>query len=185
MNNKIKLLSILTLFSYNSLLLADADADFVTIHGAVNHSFVESISKNLAHVDDKRGEYTKIDGDEEFKEALKEGKFDESDLKDGSKISKRYISREIKNVNLDDSDLSSLEGDTLNLGSDIEGGNVVQSLNIEDSKIETDRHINAGIISSGDDVSNITNVTNIEDSQLMGQSKEKDDSTISTSQYFD
>ncbi|CAA6816865.1 MAG: Unknown protein [uncultured Sulfurovum sp.] len=187
MKHKIKLVSILTLLTYNSLLLADADADFVTIQGAVNHSFVESISKNLAHVGDKRGKYIKVDGNDEFKEVLAEGGFTEDDLKDGSKISKRYISTTIENVDLDDSDLTDINSDTLNLGSEIEGGNVVQSLNIKDTKIETERHINAGVIASGDDTSNISNMTNIEDSQLLGTNNEKDekDKGISTSKYFD
>ena len=184
MKNKMKLLSMITLFTYSSLLLADADADFVTIHGAVNHSFIESISKNLAHVDDKRGKYIKVDGNDEFKEVLEAGGFNEDDLQNGSKISKRYISTTIENVNLDDSDLTNLDSDTLNLGSDIEGGNIIQSLNIKDSKIETDRHINAGVTAYGDDTSNITSMTNIQDSQLLGTSNNQDDQ-ISTSQYFD
>jgi len=183
MKNKIKLLSIITLFTYNSALLADADADFITIHGAVNHSFVESLSKNLSGTDDKRAKYIDIDGNDEFKEALAEGELNNDDLEDGSKISKRYVSTTIKNVDLDDSDLTDVEGDTLNLGSSIEGGNIVQALTIEDSKIETDKHINAGVISSGGDASDITNVSNIQNSQLLGKSDKKDEG-ISTSQYF-
>ena len=184
MKNKMKLLSIITLFTYNSALLADADENFITIHGAVNHSFIESLSKNLAGTgDEKRAKYVNIDGNDEFKEALASGELNEDDLKDGSKISKRYVSTTIKNVNLDESDFDKLDGDTLNLGSSIKGGNIVQSLNIEDSKIKTNKHINAGIISSGGDASDITNVSNIQNSQLLGKSDKKDKG-ISTSQYF-
>lgn len=160
-----------------------ADEDFVTTHGAVNHSFVETIAKNRSHAGDKTADYVDIDGNDEFQEALKSGELN-SELEDSSNIRKRYIYREIKNVDLDDRDLEGMEGETLNLGSDIEGGNVVQSMNIEDSTIDTDKHINAGITSSSDDVSDVTNITNIKDSKLSGGNSD-DDGGISTSKYFD
>lgn len=175
----ISVLSITSPFAY-----ADADENFVTIKGAINHSFVETITRNRTHKgEEKSAKYMKIDGNEEFSEALSNDQFN-SDTVDSSRIQKQYIYRDIQNVNLDDRDLEGMAGDTLNLGSEVDGGNVVQSLNIEDSSIKTDKYINAGVSSSSDDVSDITSVTNIDNSELSGGNANEDD-RISTSKYFD
>jgi hypothetical protein len=168
---------------YAASATAGADEDYITIHGAVNDHFIETISKNRSSTGDKTADYMDIDGNEEFQKALESGKLD-SDLEDSSSIRKRYIYRNIENVDLDDRDLEGMDGDTLNLGSDVEGGNVVQSLNIKDSTIDTDKHINAGVTSSSGDADDITNITNIEDSKLSGGSSD-DDKGISTSKFFD
>ncbi|NEW61290.1 hypothetical protein GSY74_08340 [Sulfurovum sp. bin170] len=184
MKNRIATIGLIStlLIIGSSLSYADADENFVTVEGAVNLTFVESIAKNRAHKgEEKSAKYMKIDGNEDFREAVENDQF--GNIGDGSKIRKQYIYRDIQNVDLDDRDFKDMDGDTLNLGSSTDSDNIVQSLNIENSKIKTDKYINAGVASSSDDVSDITNVTNIDDSELSGGSS--DDEGISTSKYFD
>ena len=167
----------------SSLSYADADEDFVTVERAVNLSFIKTISRNRAHKgEEKSAKYMEIDGNEEFKEAIKSDQFN-TDI-DSNSIQKQYIYKDIQNVDLDDRDLADMSGDTLNLGSNVDGGNIVQSLNIENSSIKTDKYINAGVTSSSDDVSDITTVTNIDNSEISGGDADEDD-RISTSKYFD
>jgi len=174
---------LIPLITTSSFSYADANEDFVTVENAVNLTFVESIAKNRAHKgEEKSAKYMHIDGNEEFMEAIKNDQF--SDIGDVSKIQKQYVSRTIENVDLDERDLDGIDSDTLNLGSKTDGGNIVQSLNIINSKIKTDKYINAGIDSSSTDISDLTSVTNIEDSELSAGNPDKDEG-ISTSKYFD
>jgi hypothetical protein len=179
----IGLISIL-LITNSTFSCADADESFVTVEGAVNLTFVESIAKNRAHKgEEKSAKYMKINGNDDFKEAIKNDQFN-TDIGDGSRIQKQYIYRDIQNVDLTDRDLTGISGDTLDLGSNTDGGNIVQSLNIENSTIKTDKYINAGVTSSSDDVSDITSITDIDNSELSGGNAGEDD-RISTSKYFD
>lgn len=171
MKKMIHTLSIATIgILFSSTLYAEVDETFVQLNSMVNKSFIKSIAKNRAEMGSSGAEYVEIDGKEEFKDALVSGDL-ETNLEGNNGISKQYIYKEIKNVNLNDRDLKGIKGDTLNLGSTIEGDgqNVVQVLNIEDSKIRTNRHINAGIESDSSDLSGITNVTSIENSSLIGE----------------
>ena len=183
-----KLIAISLLLS-NASLYADIYDDYIKLDQGVNQKFIRNMAENRAYEGHTQSErykdkYMVVDGNDEFKEAVKEGKFD-VDLDDSSRIEKEYIYRDIQNVDIDDSDLEGIEGDTLNLGSNVEGGNVVQSLNIENSNIETDRKLNAGITSTSSDISDITSLTQIKDSKLSGGGLEDSESTISTSQDFD
>ena len=183
-----KKLIVVSLILGSSSLYADLYDDHVKMDQGFNHKFVKNIAESRAHEGHSESEkykdrYMVVDGNEEFKEALENGQFD-TDLSDSSSIEKEYIYRDIQNVNIDDSDLEDLAGDTLNLGSTVDSGNVVQSLNIENSSIETDRELNAGIIANSSDVSDITSITQIKDSKLSGGGLDKD-SRISTSADFD
>ena len=178
----------LSLILSSTSVYADIYDDYIKMDQGFNHKFVRSIAESRAHEGQRKGEESKdrylvVDGNEEFQEALENGQFD-TDLTDSSRIEKEYIYRDIQNVNIDDKDLEGLAGDTLNLGSNIDGGNVVQSLNIENSTIETDRELSAGITTTSSDVSDITSITQIKDSKLSGGGSDQDNK-ISTSQDFD
>ena len=167
------------------LVYADADENFIKMHGAVNRSFVEGVAETRASKGDaKTAKYMKIKGNEEFQDAIDAGQLTES-VQDSSKIQKQYIVREIEDVDIDDRDLEGIDGDTLNLGAEVEEGNVVQLLNIKDSKIDTEKHIVAGVSADGSDANDITSITSIKDSDLSGGSRDEDQSSISTSKYFD
>ncbi|SFV71562.1 hypothetical protein MNB_SV-13-898 [hydrothermal vent metagenome] len=152
-----------------STLYSEVDETFVKMNSTVNKSFIKTMAKNRARVDSSDASYTAIDGKEELKDALDSGVLD-SKLEEGNGIKKQYIYTEIKNVKLNDRDLKDIKGDTLNLGSQIEGEgqNVVQVLNIKNTKIKTDKHINAGIETDASNIDGITNVTSIENSSLIG-----------------
>ena len=182
-----KKLITLTLLLSSASLYADIYDDYIKLDQGFNQKFIRNIAENRAYEGNTQSgrykdRYLEVDGNEEFKEALAEGKFD-NDLNDTSRIEKAYIYRDIKNVKIDDKDLEGIEGDTLNLGSNVEGGNIVQSLNIENSTIETDRQLSAGVTSNSSDVSDITSITQIKDSKLSGGGSAQE-STISTSQDF-
>lgn len=169
MNRTIRrVLSITMFFTLISPLYGEVDENFVKMHGMVNKSFIKSVAKNRASMGDQNAAYVEVDGKEEFKDALASGELD-TNLDKSNGVRKQYIYKEIKNVNINDSDLKDIEGETLNLGSEVKDGQkVVQVLNIEDSKIETDREINAGVVSDSSSTDGVTNVTSVEDSTLVG-----------------
>jgi len=167
------------------LIYADADENFIKMHGAVNRSFVEGVAQTRASKGEaKTAKYMKVKGNEEFKEAVATGQFTEA-MEDSSKIQKQYVVREIEDVDIDDRDLEDIEGDTLNLGTETEDGNIVQLLNIKDSKIETEKHIVAGVSTESSDANDITSITTVKDSELSGDIRDRDKSSIDTSRYFD
>lgn len=183
-----KKLIVVSLLLSNVSLYADLYDDYIKLDQGFNQKFIKNIAENRAYEGHTQSErykdkYMVVDGNDEFKEAIKEGKFDVN-LDDTSRIEKEYIYKDIKNVDIDDSDLEDIKGDTLNLGSDVDGGNIVQSLNIENSNIQTDRKLNAGITSTSSDISDITSLTQIKDSKLSGGGLDDSESTISTSQDF-
>lgn len=183
-----KKLIVISLIVSSSFVYADIYDDYIKLDQGFNHKFIRNIAESRAHEGHRESEkykdqYMVVDGNEEFKEALENGQFD-INLDDPSRIEKEYIYRDIKNVDIDDSDLEGIEGDTLNLGSNVDSGNIVQSLNIENSSIETDRELSAGVTSNSSDVSDITSITQIKDSKLSGGGSDKDNS-ISTSRDFD
>ena len=165
-----------TLWITSSILLfltisaqAEIDETFVKMNSMVNKSFIKSVAKNRASMGSDNAAYVEIDGKQEFKDALASGALD-TNLEEGNGINKQYIYKDIKNVKLTDRDLRGIEGDTLNLGSEVEGDGqkVVQVLNIKNTTIDTDREINAGVVSDSSDIDGITNITNIENSTLLG-----------------
>ncbi len=164
-----KTLFLIAILSLTSALYAEVDESFVKMNSMVNKSFIKSVAKDRATMGSAGAQYMEIDGKEELKDALKSGELD-SGLEEGNGIDKQYVYREIKNVKLTDRDLRDIEGDTLNLGSSIEGDGqkVTQVLNIKNTTIDTERHINAGVVSDSDDIDGITNVTNIQNSTLIG-----------------
>jgi len=154
---------------FSSTLYSEVDENFVKMNSMVNKSFIKSVAKNRATIGSAGASYVEIDGKDEFKDALESGALD-SGLEENNGISKQYVYKDIKNVNLNDRDLRDIEGDTLNLGSQVDGDgqNIVQVLNIKNTKINTERHINAGIETEASDIEGITNVTSIEGSSLVG-----------------
>lgn len=182
-----KLIAISLILSSTSLY-ADIYDDYIKIDQGFNQKFIRNIAESRAHEGKRKGDkynnnYLEVDGNEEFKKAVEEGKFN-NNIPDSDSLQKQYVYRDIKNVNIDDNDLEGLQGDTLNLGSSTDGGNIVQSLNIEDSTIDTDRELTAGVTTSSSDASDITSLTQIKDSKLSG-GESNQDSKINTSKYFD
>jgi len=171
MKQTVRTLGLLTTIfaSYHVGLYADADESFVKRNSTVNSSFIRSIARNRSFVGDQNVVFVEVDGTNEFKEKLESGELTQS-VQEGNGITTQYVHKEIKNVTITDKDLSNLEGDTLNLGTHISGDNqqVVQVLNIKNTNIKTDKHINAGVTSDSSSLSGITSVTSIENSDLLG-----------------
>jgi len=171
MKQKIKTIGLLTtIFASSHLALyADADETFVKKNSTVNSSFIRSIARNRSFVGDQDAVFVEIDGKDEFKEKLESGELTQN-VQQSNGITTQYVYKDIKNVNVNDRDLQNVEGETLNLGSHISGDNqqVVQVLNIKNTTIKTDKHINAGVTSDSSSLSGITSVTSIENSDLLG-----------------
>ncbi len=74
-------------------------------------------------------------------------------------------------MRINQDDLKNRGGDVA-IGSRVqsEREKIMQNIEIKNSKIETDGHINVGIISSSDKVSGITSVNTIDRSELIGGS---------------
>jgi hypothetical protein len=147
-------------------------------HSAVKESFVKSVAKNRAYSHMGDASYTKIRNKEEFKDALKSGKL--SKKIDGNKVTNSYNVIDIENVriNKNDIDTNSLEDDDrLLIGSKVEEGRekLMQTINIKNSKIETDKKLNVGVLSSSEDLDDITNRVEIERSSLKGKAKKATD----------
>jgi hypothetical protein len=171
MKQKIKTVAILTtiLASSHISLYADADETFVKKNSTVNASFIRSIARNRSFVGDQNVVFVEIDGKDEFKEKLESGELTRN-VQEGNGVTTQYVHKDIKNVNITDKDLSTLDGDTLNLGTHVSSDNqqVIQVLNIKNTNIKTDKHINAGVTSDSSSLSGITSVTSIENSDLLG-----------------
>jgi len=180
-----KTLIITTLILGSSFVHADIYDDYIKMDKGFNEKFVKNLSENRASQGEKyKDRYMVVDGNDEFLEAVENGDFD-VDLNDSSRIEKAYIYRDIKNIKIDDKDLEEIKGDTLTLGSTVDSGNVIQSLNIENSTIETDRELTAGITVNSSDASDITSITQIKDSKLSGGGSDRESTINKTSQYFD
>jgi len=183
MKMRVRTIGILVaLFSCSSVLHAgdsiDADEGFVQKNSTINESFIRSIAKNRVHGGSADAVFVEIDGIDEFRDSMESGEF-ESNIREGNGINKQYIYRDIKNVKIDDKELRDMEGDMLNLGTEIKSNNqqVVQVLNISDSDIRSNMsQINAGVVVNIDDdmdiqapdLSGIVNRTNIKNSVLQG-----------------
>ncbi|SFV63452.1 hypothetical protein MNB_SV-12-385 [hydrothermal vent metagenome] len=182
MKTTVRVIGILVvLLSCNSVLYANedsvgADEAFVQKNSTINESFIRSVAKNRAHIGDEDAIFVEVDGMDDFREQLDSGELERT-IKEGNGITKQYIYRDIKNIKVDDRDLRNMEGEMLNLGTQIEADNqqVVQILNISDSQIKLDKHqINAGIMSETSDLEGNVNRTTIKNSILQGMEMEDD-----------
>ena len=135
-----------------------------------NDSFTKAIVKNRVYNDVGGASYTKIDGKEELQEALLSGQLDQESS--GNRITKEYKLIEIENANINQNDLKDMKGDELLIGTRIkdEKSQIMQSISIKNSKIDTNKHINVGVISSAKNNSGINSMNSIERSSLMGGS---------------
>ncbi|MCH9739255.1 MAG: hypothetical protein K0U38_00215 [Epsilonproteobacteria bacterium] len=182
MKKTILIVGIISSLSLNALYAADSDNvylgdNFNKRNSSVNDSFVETMAKNRAYSNIGDASVTEVDGKEEFKEALEAGELDQE--VDSNKITQEYKHIEIKNVRLNKNDLKDIEGDRLLIGSEVdEREKLMQSIEIKNSKIETDKQLNVGIVSSSDQVSDITSINTIDRSSLQG-GKDEDEGDIS------
>lgn len=152
----------------NSPLYAENDR-FNKEHSSANKSFIKSMAKNRAYTGIKGSRSVEVRGYEQFKEAMESGQLDQQSS--GSRLTKQYTNIEISNVRINQDDLKNRGGDVA-IGSRVqsEREKIMQNIEIKNSKIETDGHINVGIISSSDKVSGITSVNTIDRSELIGGS---------------
>ena len=141
-----------------------------------NDSFTKTIVKNRVYNGVGDASYTKIDGKEELQEALLSGQLDQESH--GNKITKEYKLIEIKNANINQNDLKEMKGDSLLIGTRIkdEKAQIMQSISIKNSKIDTKKQINIGVISSAKNNRGINSINHIEKSSLMGGKDTKDSS---------
>jgi len=158
----------------NNVYLGDK---FNPRHSNVNESFVKTMAKNRAYTDANGASYTKIDGKEELQKALETGQLDQE--LNGNRITQEYKHIEINNARINKNDLKNMKGDNLLIGSKVtqEKQRVMQSIDMKNSKIDTDKHINIGIVSSVKNNSGITSINKIQRSSLIGGNKLKKSSS--------
>jgi len=158
----------------NNVYLGDK---FNPRHSNVNESFVKTMAKNRAYTDANGASYTKIDGKEELQKALETGQLDQE--LNGNRITQEYKYIEINNARINKNDLKNMKGDNLLIGSKVtqEKQRVMQSIDMKNSKIDTDKHINIGIVSSVKNNSGITSINKIQGSSLIGGNKLKKSSS--------
>jgi len=168
---KITILScILSSFLYSgtaadNLYLGDG---FNLRHSKVKESFIKSMAKNRANLHKNGSGYIEVRGNDEFKDALKSGKLGQTST--GNGITKEYKYIDIKNVNIDKNDLKDIDDDRLLIGTKVDGKReeLMQNINIENSKIDTDKKLNVGVLSTQKRVEGITTSQNIANSKLKG-----------------
>ena len=154
---------VLTLIILTPLsLCAEVDTSF-------NQSFIKVMSKN--RISKNGSNYTKIDNKKEFLESLEKDK--QKKAINNKSLTKEYVYTEINNVNIEESDLKHIRGDELNLGTDVENGNVVKVLNIKNSKIKSNKKINLAVNLDAKSKGSITSVTNISGSKILGKKKKE------------
>ncbi len=142
-------------------------------HSKGKESFNKTMAKNRAYSHMGDASYTEVDGKEEFKKALESGKLDQK--VDSNKITKTYKAIDIKNVRMNRDDFKNMSGDRVLIGSEVDEDRekLMQTIDIKNSKIDTDKQLNVGVVSSSDKVDGIDNMTNIKDSKLKGVDKKK------------
>jgi len=137
-----------------------AEESFIDRH-KINKSHIKSVTKGKAKAGDKNSYYIKINNKEEFKKAYKEGKLNPILNGKGDK----HIVMEIRGVHLSKNDLKEIE--TLNIKSEIKNSRrVKQIIKINNSKFNTDTHIELGTRVSNNKINSITNVIDITNTQL-------------------
>jgi len=137
-------------------------------HSKVKESFIKSIAKNRANLHKKGAGYIEVRGNEEFKDALKSGKLGQTST--GNGITKEYRYIDIKNVNINKNDLKDIDDDRLLIGTKVDSkrAELMQNINIENSRIETEKRLNVGVVSTQKKVEGITTSQNIANSKLKG-----------------
>jgi len=158
---------------------------FTKRHSKVKESFIKSVARNRAHSNVGNANYTEIKNKKDFQDALKSGKLKKK--VNGNGITNDYNVIDIKNVRINDHDLKEMEEKKLLIGSEIDkrGEKVMQTINIKNSKIETDKELNIGVKSTTKDVEGIKNIINIEGSSIKGGKKVKNNDDISRLKLFE
>jgi len=127
----------------------------------INSSYIKTMAIAKSKKGDKGSSYTKIKNKKELKDAIKKGDLEVASETKGN----RYIVIDIKNVHLNRRELKELK--EVNIGSNIkEDGKIMQTINIKNLQINTDKDINIGLNTTGERRGSITTVTNIRNSQL-------------------
>ena len=127
----------------------------------VNSSYIKTMAIAKSKKGDKGSSYTKIKNKKELKDAITRG---DLELKSETK-GDRYIVIDIQNVHLNRRELKKLK--EVNIGSNIkENGKIMQTINLKNLRIDTDKDINIGVSTRGNRRGSITTVTNIKNSQL-------------------
>ncbi len=168
-----KKLLIVLLVSYSSSLYAGDNFilgdSFNARHSKAKEVFNENIAKNraMSHLGDGSS-YKQINGKDEFKKAMESGELGE-EVK-GNGVNKVYRAIDIKNVRLNKSDFDK-KRDNILIGSKVTKNNqqLSQVINIKNSKIDTDKKLNIGVISSANKVNGINTFNNIENSSIQGK----------------
>jgi hypothetical protein len=144
-------------------------------HSKGKESFNKTMAKNRAYSHMGDASYTEVDGKEEFKKALESGQLDQK--VDTNKITKTYKAIDIKNVRLNKNDLKDVAGDNLLIGSQVDEDRekLMQTIDIKNSRIDTDKEVNIGVKSTSDKVNGIDSITNIKDSSIKGGGKQGSD----------
>jgi len=137
-------------------------------HSKVKESFIKSMAKNRANLHKNGAGYIEVRGNEEFKDALKSGKLGQTST--GNGITKEYKYIDIKNVNIDKNDLKDIDDDRLLIGTKVDSKKeeLMQNINIENSRINTEKRLNIGVVSTQKRVEGITTSQNIANSKLKG-----------------
>ena len=137
-------------------------------HSNLKESFIKSIANNRANLHKNGAGYVEVRGNDEFKDALKSGKLGQTST--GNGITKEYKYIDIKNVNINKNDLKDIDNDRLLIGTKVDGKKeeLMQNINIENSRIETDKKLNIGVLSTQKRVEGITTSQNIANSKLKG-----------------
>jgi len=158
------------IFAGDNIYLGDS---FNDRHSKPKEVYIRTMAKNRAYTragDGDPSSYVKIDSKEEFKKALESGALDQKIDTNG--VTKTFRAIDISNVNLNKSDLKEITDnkDRLLIGSEVDGKreSLMQSINIKNSKIETDKKLNVGVISKDKRVNGIENYINIDRSSLKG-----------------
>jgi hypothetical protein len=138
-------------------------------HSKVKEVYIRTISKNKAYTKTGNASYVKIRSKEEFKKALESGALNQKI--DTNKVTKTYRAIEIDNVRLNKNDLKELtkNGNRVLIGSEVgKNDKLMQSINIKNSKIETDKKLNIGVVATDKKINGVTNYVNIDRSYIEG-----------------
>ncbi len=166
------IVSVVFLNGGENLYLGDS---FNARHSKAKESFNKTMAKNRAYSHMGDASYTEVNGKDEFKKALESGKLNQKI--DTNKITKTYRAIEIKNVRMNRNDFKDIDTDRVIIGSQVDKDRekLMQTVDIKNSKIETDKQLNIGVVSTSDKVSGIDTMTNIQNSTLKGVNKRKNE----------
>lgn len=162
----------ITLNVADNIYLGD---NFNSSHSDFKEVYNRVISKNRARNRIGDSSYIKIDGREEFKEALKSGDLDRK-VKSGRAV-KTFRTIDISNVKLSREEMDDItDGKSrVIIGSKVNGAEKLsQSINIKNSDISTDKRLNIGVVvSKKGRVSGIESCIDVTRSSLKGGGDKK------------